>query len=144
MEPMRIIIIGVYALTTAFGFFLAFLTYSRRNAPLPANVQDVFDAESYKKNQAYKMENLRFGTIGGIIGMVVSLLILIFNVHARLFDWISGHTGNVYLTSLFILGVPILVGALIDQLLSIYDTFVIEEKYGFNKTTKKTFIIDFF
>jgi len=143
MDWLRILIIGVYALTTAFGFFLAFLTYSRRNAPLPANVQDIFDEASYKKNQAYKMENLRFSTIGGVIGMVVSLLILVFNVHARLFDFISGHTGNVYLTSLFILGVPILVGAIIDQLLSIYDTFVIEEKYGFNKTTKKTFIIDF-
>ncbi|MCL2364457.1 MAG: M48 family metallopeptidase [Defluviitaleaceae bacterium] len=143
MELMRVIIIAVYAVTTAFGFFLAFLTYSRRNAPLPGNVQDVFDEASYKKNQAYKMENLRFSTIGGIIGMVVSLFILIFNVHARLFDWIGGHTENVYLTSLFILGVPILVGALIDQMLSIYDTFVIEEKYGFNKTTKKTFIIDF-
>jgi len=143
MELMRILIIAVYALTTAFGFFLAFLTYSRRNAPLPANVQDVFDEASYKKNQAYKMENLRFSTLGGIIGMVFSLLILIFNVHAWLYDWIGGHTQNVYLTSLFILGVPILVGAIIDQLLSIYDTFVIEEKYGFNKTTKKTSIIDF-
>jgi len=143
MDLMRIIIIAVYAATTAFGFFLAFLTYSRRNAPLPANVRDVFDEESYKKNQAYKMENLRFSTIGGIIGMVVSLLILVFNVHAHLFEFITGHTENVYLTSLFILGVPILVGTVIDQLLSIYDTFVIEEKYGFNKTTKSTFILDF-
>lgn len=141
-ETMRIIIIAVYLATSLFGFYLAFLTYSRRNAPLPANVRDVFDEEGYKKNQAYKMEGLRFSTIAGFIGMVVSLLILLFNLHARLYDFISGHTGNVYLTSFFILGIPIVIGLLVDSLLDIYDTFVIEAKYGFNKTTPATFILD--
>lgn len=143
-ETMRLLILGIYLVTTAFGFFLAFLTYSRRNAALPDNVRDVFDEEGYNKNQAYKMEGLRFSTIVGIIGTVVSLLILLFNVHHRLYDFILGHTTNRYLTGFFILGVPIIVGMVIDQLLGIYDTFVIEEKYGFNKTTPATYIIDFF
>jgi len=135
MNEMKIIIIGIFLISTAFGFFLKYLTYSRRNAPLPENVRDVFDEETYKKNLAYEMANLRFSIVGGIIGTIYALLILVFNVHNYLYDWISGHTGSVYLTSLFIIGVPIAVGAVIGILEDIYSTFVIEEKYGFNKYT---------
>jgi len=135
MDAMKIIIIGIFLISTAFGFFLKFLTYSRRNAPLPENVRDVFDEETYKKNQEYEMENLRFSIVSGIIGTIYALLILVFNVHHHLYDWINLHTSNIYLTSLFIMGVPIGVGTVIGIFTDIYDTFVIEEKYGFNKYT---------
>ncbi|MCL2203563.1 MAG: M48 family metallopeptidase [Defluviitaleaceae bacterium] len=141
---MRIAIIAVFLATTAFGFFLKYLTYSRRNASLPANVRDVFDEESYRKNQAYSMARIGFSVVDGIIGMVFSLLVLVFNVHFRLFEFITGYTGNVYLSAFFILGAPMLAGAVIDQLVGIYETFVIEERYGFNKTTPLTYIVDFF
>jgi STE24 endopeptidase len=140
---MRFAIIFIFLATTAFGFFLKYLTYSRRNAPLPENVKDVFDEETYKKNQAYGMARLGFSIVAGVTGMVVSLLILLFNVHFWLYDFITTHTTNLYLTGFFMLGVPMLVGAVIGQLLDIYDTFVIEEKYGFNKTKPVTFIVDF-
>jgi len=140
---MRILIITIFIATTAFGFFLKYLTYSRRNDPLPENVRDVFDEETYKKNQAYGMEKLRFSIITGMIGMVLSLLFLLLNLHHYLYGIISGYTGNQYITSLFILLVPMLLGSMIDQLMEIYDTYVIEEKYGFNKTKPATFILDF-
>jgi len=107
-------------------------------------VRDVFDDETYKKNQAYTMEGLRFSIITGFVGMAFSLSFLLFNWHHSLFVIISEYTNNIYLTSLFIMLVPILLGSVIDTLMDIYDTFVIEERYGFNKTTPKTFILDFF
>jgi len=141
---MRLLIIGIFLATVAFGFFLKYLTYSRRNASLPANVRDVFDEAAYAKNQAYSMETLRYGIVTGVISTLFSLAFLLFNLHAGLYAWVLAYTQSVYLTSLFILGVPLLVGAVLDQLLSIYSTFVIEAKYGFNKTTPKTFVVDFF
>ncbi|MCL2189122.1 MAG: M48 family metallopeptidase [Defluviitaleaceae bacterium] len=140
---MRTIIILIFLATTIFGFFLNYLTYSRRNAPLPDNVKDVFDEEAYAKNQSYKMESLRFSIIGGLIGTVFSLAILLLNVHSHLYEWILSHTQNAYLTAFFILGVPMLAGAVVGTLVGIYDTFVIEEKYGFNKTTPATYVLDF-
>lgn len=139
---MREIIIGIFLVTTLFGFFLKYLTYSRRNAPLPENVRDVFDEETYKKNQAYGMARLGFSIVAGLVGMALSLAFLLFNVHFRLYDYILPHTQNTYLTSLFILGVPILLGFLLGQIMGIYSTFVIEERYGFNKTTPGTYIKD--
>lgn len=140
---MRFLIIGIVLFTALFSFFLKFLNYTWRNKPLPANVKDVFEPEAYKKNQAYGMENLRFSIVDGIIGLIISVAILVFNFHHYLFEAIQGQTTNVYLQGLFIMGVPVLIGIVVDQITSIYSTFVIEEKYGFNKTTVKTFIIDF-
>ena len=140
---MHIVIIAVFLASTLFGFLLRFLTISRMNDPVPENVKDVFDEERYKKNQAYGLERAKFSIISGAIGMVVTLLILLLNFHAALFDFISMRTGNVYLTSLFILFVPILISLIVSKLVGIYSTFGIEAKYGFNKTTPATFILDF-
>ena len=140
---MKILVITIFLLVTAFGFFLKYLTYTRRNAPLPENVKDVFDEETYKKNQAYKMDGLKFSIISGLISTVVLLVVLIFNLHHLLYAFITSYTTNIYLTGLFIFIIPMLVGSIISQLVGIYDTFVIEERYGFNKTTPATYIIDF-
>jgi STE24 endopeptidase len=140
---MRILIIAIVIAVVAFEFFTKYLTYSRRNAPLPENVKDVYDEEEYKRNQAYKMDNLKFSIVTGALGLVVSLLILLLEVHHRLYEFITGYTTNLYLTGLFIILVPVIVAAFIGELLGIYDTFVIEERYGFNKTTPRTFVMDF-
>ena len=142
-EFMRVLIIAIFLAAAAFRFLLDYLTYSRRNQPLPENVKDVFDEETYKKNQAYKMDNLKFSIVTGFVGMLVSLSFLLFNVHFRLYEFISAHAEHVILTSLFIILVPYLAGSILHKLMDIYDTFVIEERYGFNKTTPGTFILDF-
>jgi len=139
---MRIIIIAIFLATTAFGFLLKYLTYSRRNAPLPENVRDVYDEESYKKTQSYQMEKIKFSAVGGVIGMVVTLLYLMMNFHHALFIYVIEYTGNIYLTSLFIVAVPLIISGIISAIVDTYDTFVIEARYGFNKTTAVTYVTD--
>ena len=140
---MRVLIIGIFLAVTVFGFFLKYLTYTRMGAAVPDNVKDVFDDEAYRKNQAYGRARLGFSIVDGLIGMVFMLVILLFNVHAGLYDWIGGFTGNVYLMGLFMLGVPVLVGGIIDELVGIYSVFVIEERFGFNKMTAGTYVMEF-
>jgi STE24 endopeptidase len=139
---MRILVIAIFLATTAFGFFLKYLTYSKRNAELPENVRDVYDEEAYKKNRAYLMEKIKFSLISGAVGMVVTLAFLLLNYHHSLFAFITQHTTNAYLTSMFILAVPILIGTAVDAVVGIGNTFGIEARYGFNKTTPATYIID--
>ena len=139
---MRLFIIAIFLATSAFQFFLMYLTYSMRNAPLPENVKDVFDEETYKKNQAYKMDNLKFSIISGIVVMLVSLAFLLLNFHFGLYEFIIAYTNNIILTSVFIVIVPFMIVRIVYTLMNIYDTFVIEERYGFNKTTPATFVLD--
>jgi STE24 endopeptidase len=140
---MRILIIAVFLAITVFGFIMEYLTYSRRNAPLPENVKDVYDKDEYKRNQSYKMDQLRFSIITEVISVILWLLILLLNFHHILYEFIVGHTTNLYLTSLFIVSIPVLILTIIGTILGLYDTFVIEERYGFNKTTPGTYVLDF-
>ncbi|MCL2407088.1 MAG: M48 family metallopeptidase [Defluviitaleaceae bacterium] len=143
-SAMFALILIVFVASTAFSFFLKFLTYSWRNKPIPANVKDVYDAESYKKFQAYSMANLRFSIITGLISTAITLVFLLTEIHARLYSFINpyGDTNYVW-AGIFMFLVPVLIGAVIGQLMSIYQTFVIEAKFGFNKTTPVTFVLDF-
>jgi len=140
---MRIAIIGVFLVSVLFRLFLSYLTYTRMNAPLPDNVKDVFDEEKYEKEQRYKRDYLRFSIVDELIGVVFVLAILLFNMHFGLYEWINMYTNNIYLTSLFIMGIPILAGMVLEEIIGIYGVFVIEERYGFNKTTPTTYFIDF-
>lgn len=140
---MRIVIIGVFLVSVLFSFFLKYLTYTRMNAPLPDNVKDVYDQEKYEKEQRYKREQLRFSIVDELFGVVFMLVILLLNVHFGLYGWINRFTNNIYLTSLFIVGIPVVAAMVLDTILGIYGTFVIEERYGFNKTTPATYFLDF-
>jgi len=139
---MRFLVIAVFLLMAAFGFFLKYLTYSRRNDAIPDNVKDVYDEEEYKKNQAYKMDKLKFSIVVSFIGSLITFCFLMFNFHHTLFEFISRETTNFYIVSSFIFFAPLLFESVVSKIMSIYDTFVIEKRYGFNKTTAKTFILD--
>ena len=78
----------------------------------------------------------------GLISTKIMFAFLYFNFHHTLYEFISRHTINIYLTGMYILFVPIIIDGFVGMILDIYDTFVIEEKYGFNKTTVKTFVLD--
>ena len=140
---MRIAIFAIFLLSTIFGFLLKYLTYTRRNAPLPENVRDVYDEETYKKNQAYQMARLGFSIVTGLVAAIITLLFLAINFHHALYGFITEHTSHYLLVSLFFILVPLLIIAVVGQLMGIYSTFGIEAKYGFNKTTPATYILDF-
>ncbi|MCL1862909.1 MAG: M48 family metallopeptidase [Defluviitaleaceae bacterium] len=140
---MRVLIIGVFLVSVLFSLFLKYLTYTKMNTPMPENVKDVFDKEKYDKEQRYKRECLRFSIVDELIGVVFMLVILLLNVHFGLYEWINVYTNNIYLTSLFMMGIPILAAVVLETVMGIYGTFVIEERYGFNKTTPLTYFIDF-
>jgi len=139
---MRLLILAIFLATTAFGFFMQYLDYSKRNAKIPDNVKDVYDIDAYKKYMAYTMDNTKFSIISGITGTVIILLMLLFNFHHYLYILIP--IENTIVMGLLIMFIPVAIIIVIGSFLGIYHTFVIEARHGFNKTTPLTYIIDFF
>jgi len=137
---MKIIVIFILFLVTGFSFLLKYLNYARRNAPIPINVSDVYDEETYKKQTVYKMDNLRFSIVSGIVGLVITLVYLVFNFHHCIYS--CAGTENIYFMSYAILGTIFAITYIIGTIFNGYGTFIIEEKHGFNKTSVKTFITD--
>jgi STE24 endopeptidase len=109
---------------------------------LPEEYQGYYDAERYKTAQNYLMENTRFELITHTIMtpmMVGFILIGGFNFVDQLAR--SFGLGPIP-TGLIFAGILLLASQMISIPFSIYSTFVIEAKYGFNRTTAKTFILD--
>lgn len=135
-------IIGILILNFVFDKWLDYLNYQHFGDEIPNELKDVYNEEQYLKSQNYKKETYHFSLLISIISFVTILVFLGFDGFAFV-DRISRNiTTNEILISLLFFGILSIGSTILTTPISYYKTFVIEEKYGFNKTTKKLFFID--
>ena len=112
------------------------------NDPIPASLQDVFNEEEYEKSQRYKKTRYKFRLLSSTFSLVVLLAFLFLDG----FDFVDGIarsvSNNEIIIGLVFFGIIMLGSDILSLPFSYYSTFVIEEKFGFNKTTQKTFFLD--
>lgn len=138
----------IFVLVTVVGFFLLdffsrMMNLSALKTELPNAFADVFDAAEYSKSQDYTREGTRFG----LIEDTVSLLIFLAFWWLGGFGWVDAQVRNIVPENTVLQGLLFIaflyVGSMLISLpFELYDTFVIEEKYGFNKMTIATFFAD--
>lgn len=133
-----VILISEFILATT----LNFLNAKSFKDQVPQDLRDIYSPEEYEKSQNYKCTNYRFGILTSIFSIVLILSILIFGGFGWIDDFVSGLTDNRTLQSLLFFGLIMIGSDVLNTPFSYYQTFVIEEKFGFNKTTHKTFVID--
>ncbi len=109
---------------------------------MPPEAEGIYDSERYQKWLAYDKANGRVGAISSSISIVASLVMLGFGLFGALDIWLRQYIEHDILLALGFFGVLGFGSSIISLPFSIYSTFVIEEKFGFNKTTVKTFIVD--
>ncbi len=136
------VIIAILVLDFLFEKYLDYLNTTKWSDTLPEEVKGIYDEEKYKKQQAYQRENHRFANISGSFSFVVTLLMFLFYGFAVVDGWAWSFTGNAILAALLFFGILMFASDVLNTPFSVYDTFVIEQKYGFNKTTPKTFVLD--
>lgn len=118
------------------------LNINNLNPELPEEFKDFYDEQKYKKSQRYICENSKFGLIKNTINIVIVISFILFGGFNFLDQIARGFFYGPIFTGLIYIFILILAGYILNLPFSIYKTFVIEEKYGFNKTTVKTFILD--
>lgn len=136
------IIIAILVLEFLFEKYLDYLNTTTMSDTIPEEVLGIYDEEKYKKQQAYQRENQKFGLLSSSFSMVLTLCMFLFYGFALVDGWAWSITGNVILAALLFFGIIMFASDVITLPFDIYDTFKIEEKYGFNKTTPKIFILD--
>lgn len=109
---------------------------------VPEELNDVYEAEEYKKSQAYKKTNHRFGNITSLFSIILTLTFFFLDGFAWVDSIARSYTDNSILIALIFFGIIMIGSDILTTPLSYYKTFVIEEKFGFNKMTKKTFVLD--
>ena len=132
------ILLSEYILATTPNF----LNAKRFKDSIPEELSDVYSSEEYRKSQEYKWTNYRFGILTSTFSILLILSVLIFGGFGWIDNLVSKLTGNSTLQSLVFFGIIMIGSDLLNTPFSYYQTFVIEEKFGFNKTTIKTFITD--
>jgi len=144
MKPQILfyIVIAIVIFNYVLGRILEYLNSTRYNDPLPDEIKDVYNEEQYKKSQKYKYVNYRFSIITSTFSVLVILAMFIFKGFAFVDNIARDYTSHPILLALIFFGIIMLASDLIHTPFSVYDVFVIEEKFGFNKTTVKTFILD--
>jgi STE24 endopeptidase len=110
--------------------------------PVPNEVDDVYDKDEYLKSQAYKKTNYRFGLLSSTVSFAALLAFFFLDGFAFVDGIAREISDNPIVVALLFFGIIGLAADLLSTPFSYYDIFVIEEKFGFNKTTKKTFFLD--
>jgi len=133
-----LIILAVFFL----DLLLSTLNYRHRNHPVPDNVSDVYDQSDYDKWLKYTMENHRISMIEKVFDTVLLILFLSFGLFPVLAGLADGLAKNLVFQTLFFLGFYGAISFVLGIGFHWYRTFSIEERYGFNQSTIKTFILD--
>ena len=109
---------------------------------VPAPFQNVYDADQYQKSQDYLRVNTRFGWISSLFNLIVLLFFWFLGGFQALDAWVRSFDLSPVPTGLIYMGGLMLLYTLLAQPFSVYATFVIEERFGFNQTTWRTYILD--
>ena len=136
------IIIAFIVISFAVDQFLDWLNAKHFDDPIPKELADVYDAETYRKSQEYKKVNAKFSTLTSSFMLVVTLLFFFLDGFAFVDQIARSISDNEIIVGLIFFGIIMLGSDILTTPFSYYKTFVIEERFGFNKSTPKLFIAD--
>lgn len=139
--------IAVIILVAIFSdFILQFLAdclnLKELRAELPEAFHGLYDKERYEKSQEYLRANTHFGWIESVFDITVLLIFWLGKGFPFLDQWTRSLDYGSIVTGLIYIGILLFIKSLLSLPFSIYSTFVIEERFGFNKTTWRTFFLD--
>jgi len=144
MSPTTIlyIILAISAVSYVFDQVLDYLNLKAQRKDIPGEISSFYDNDKYLKSLDYHRDQTRFSFITSAFGFILSFGMLLFGG----FGWLDGllrpYFDNDILLALAFFGVIMVASDILTLPFQWYSTFVIEERYGFNKTTIKTFITD--
>jgi STE24 endopeptidase len=135
-------IIGILILDYIIETALDVLNARRFSDPVPDELSQLYEPSEYQKSQEYKKANYRFGLLSSGLSLIAILAFLIFGG----FGWLDAVSASIspepILHALIFFGFLFVGSDLLSLPLSYYHTFVIEEKFGFNKSTPALFFTD--
>jgi STE24 endopeptidase len=141
-ETILLIILIISIVSYAFDQLLDYINLKALKKDIPAEIESFYNKEKYQKSLDYQREQTRFSFITSAVSFLLSMGMLIFGG----FGWLDNILRPLFqqeiALALVFFGCIMIASDLITVPFQLYSTFVIEEKYGFNKTTVRTFITD--
>ncbi|MEA4985732.1 Protease HtpX [bioreactor metagenome] len=142
VEILFLVIIAILVLEFGFDRYLTILNIRHSRKQLPEILTGIYDEDKYNRQQDYFRTNARFGMLTGTFSFVVILLMYLLGGFGWLDRMVQSWTDHTLLQSLFFFGILFIINDLINIPFDWYHTFVIEERFEFNKVTPGIFITD--
>jgi STE24 endopeptidase len=144
MNSDLILILLIAAITFDFvlELILDILNLGYQKDELPEELKDIYDAEKFRKSQEYLKVNTRFGFITSTFSYALMMAVLLLGGLGWLDIFVKLTFADSIVQSLAFFAILFLASDILNVPFSLYQTFVIEERFGFNKTTLKTFFLD--
>ena len=109
---------------------------------VPDELKEFYPSEKYQKARDYKLETGRISFLSSSISFTLTMVLIIFGIYGTVSDIVTRSTESIFLQSVLFFSIFFLINYIINLPIKFYSIFVVEEKFGFNKTTKKLFLID--
>lgn len=121
---------------------LQLLNLKGHDAKLPEELTEYYNEEEYARSQSYLRTRSRFGFLSSTFSFLLLLGVLLSGFLGELDNFLRLYIDDPGLLAIVFFGVIFLGSDLLTMPFSLYSTFVIEERFGFNKTTLKTYLAD--
>ena len=141
-QSVLFIFIGLTIFNFLFTTVLEYLNDKNWNESIPNDLEGFYDSDKYQKAKNYKIERGKISLLNSSISFIITLLMLFFFGFGLISEYAVSFSDSVILQSCIFFIIFHLLTTFLGMPFSYYSTFFIEEKYGFNKTTLKTFIVD--
>jgi len=141
-EIIFILLVCIIIFNFIKDFFLDYLNSKNFNNKIPEIISDVYDSEKYLKSQEYKKTQYRFSKYSKIFSLLIILSFFYFDGFIIVDSFSRNLFKSEILISLTFFGTIFFGNELLSLPFSIFFTFFIEEKFGFNKTSIQTYISD--
>ena len=136
------IFIALVIFNFLFTTVLDYLNDKNWKDEIPDDLKDFYDPGTYLKAKRYKIERGRLTSISSFLNLIFTLLMLYFYGYGFISDYAISLSDSVIVQSSVFFMIFYLITYILGIPFSYYSTFVVEEKFGFNKTDLKTFVID--
>lgn len=136
------IILGILIVDFALERFLEFLNHKKWSPELPKALVGIYDQEKYHQSQNYQKDKLVPSLLSSGIGFIATVLMISLGGFAWVDELVRNYFDHPIAIALAFFGVIMFFSSILGLPFSYYSTFVIEEKYGFNRTSLKTFVLD--
>ena len=150
-EVWFLIIIALVIFNYLFSNILDYLNHKNWKDEIPKELKDFYDKKKYKQAKQYAISKNKIGLLSSTTSFLLVVSLLVFNGYGYIDQLVNSFNLNLFLpfeinNSFTKSGVFFLILFILNLIISIpfsyYNTFVIEENFGFNKTTKSTFFFD--
>tara|TARA_B100000424_G_C22902462_1_gene480013 strand:+ start:67 stop:1302 length:1236 start_codon:yes stop_codon:yes gene_type:complete len=136
------IIIGALIVEYLLSAISSVLNMNSITSTIPDGFQEFYDDKKYSKSQEYLKDKTKLGLYSSTFSLILTLIVIHFGLFGFLDEFVRSNSTHYIISGLLFFGILFLINDILNIPFSLYSTFVVEEKYGFNKTSIHTYIAD--